>query len=96
MAITFDQGDHPDCVPHLGRYPLMVSAIVGTTCLSKLLMDGGNSLNILYANTLDMMKIPWSSLRPSKALFYRNVPGKEAVPLWHNWLNGTFGQPDDF
>jgi hypothetical protein len=35
-------------------------------------------------------------LRPSKAPFYRNIPGKEAVPLGHNWLNGTFRQPNDF
>jgi hypothetical protein len=47
MAITFDQEDHPDRVPYLGHYPLMVSLIVGTTCLTKVLMDGGSGLNIL-------------------------------------------------
>ena len=31
----------------------MVSPIVGTTCLSKVLMDGGSGLNIFYASTLD-------------------------------------------
>ena len=28
-AITFDRTDHPDTVPHLGRYPLVVDPIVG-------------------------------------------------------------------
>ena len=40
-SITFDQEDHPNNVPHPGRYPLMVSPIMGTTCLTKVLMDGG-------------------------------------------------------
>jgi hypothetical protein len=53
MAITFDQEDHPNRVPHPRRYLLMVSPIVGTTRLTKVLMDGGNDLNILYASTLD-------------------------------------------
>ncbi|XP_066320046.1 uncharacterized protein [Miscanthus floridulus] len=55
----------------------MVSQIMGITCLTKVLMDGGNSLNILYASTLDKMGIPHSSLHPSKAPFYEIVPRKE-------------------
>ena len=47
----------------------MVSSIVGTTCLTKVLMDGGSGLNKLYTNTLDKMGILGSSLHPNKALF---------------------------
>jgi hypothetical protein len=47
--ITFDQGDHPDCVPSPGRYPLVVDPIIGNARLTKVLMDGGSSLNIIYA-----------------------------------------------
>jgi hypothetical protein len=32
--------------------------IMGTTCLSKVLMDGRSGLNILYASTLNKMGIP--------------------------------------
>ena len=96
MVISFDQGDHPDRVAHLGCYPLMVSPIVGNTWLTKVMMDGGSSLNILYARTLHKMGIPRSNLRPSKAPFYGIVLGKEVVPLGRIWLNVTFGQPDNF
>ena len=96
MAITFDPKDHPDRIPHLGCYPLMVSLIVGTTRLTKVLIDGGSGLNILYASTLDKMGIPRSSLCPSKMSFYEIVPGKEAVPLGRIRLNITFGQPSNF
>ena len=81
MAIIFNQEDHPDRTPHLGRYPLMVSPIMGPTCLIKVLMDGGSGLNILYSSTLDKMGIPRSNLCPSKAPFYGFVLGKEAMPL---------------
>jgi hypothetical protein len=69
---------------------------MGTTHLTKVLMDGGSGLNILYASTLDKIDIPQSNLCPSKAPFYGIIPGKEAMPLRHIWLNVTFGQPNNF
>ncbi|XP_066392322.1 uncharacterized protein [Miscanthus floridulus] len=59
----------------------MVSLIMGTTCLTKVLMDEGSDLNMLYANTLNKMGIPWSSLCPRMALFYRIVLGWKLCPL---------------
>ena len=91
MAITFDQEDHPNSVPNLGRYPLMVSSIMGTMRLTKVLMDGGSGLNLLYARTLDKIGIPCSNLHPSKVPFYGIMPGKEVVPLECIQLNVTLG-----
>jgi hypothetical protein len=56
-AITFDHNNHPDYVPQPGKLPLVVSPIVGTKRLTRVLMDGGSGLNILYASTLDKMGI---------------------------------------
>ena len=56
-TITFDWTDHPDAVPHLGRYPLVVDPIVGPKRLTKVLMDGGSGLNIMYTETLDAMGV---------------------------------------
>ena len=50
-TITFDRTDHPESVPHPGRYLLVVDPIVGTKQLTKILMDGGSGLNIMYAKT---------------------------------------------
>jgi hypothetical protein len=57
MAITFDRDDHPDYVPNPRVYPLVVDPIITNTRLTKVLMDGGNSLNIMYAQTLDLLGI---------------------------------------
>jgi hypothetical protein len=69
----------------------VVSLIIGTTHLSKVLMDGGSGLSILYICTLDRMGILQSHLRPSNAPFYGIVPRKEAMPLGRIRLDITFG-----
>src|SRR6266498_1605401 len=67
--ITFGRADHPDHVPHPGRYPLVLDQIVRTVKLNRVLIDGGSRLNILFANTLDDMKIPRSELNRSSSPF---------------------------
>jgi hypothetical protein len=57
MAITFDRDDHPDHIPNPGVYLLIVDPVIANTCLTKVLMDGGCSLNIIYAQTLDLLGI---------------------------------------
>ena len=59
-AITFDWDDHPDHVLNPGQYPLVVDPIIGNTRLTKVLMDGGSGLNILYANTLELLELDQS------------------------------------
>jgi hypothetical protein len=56
-AITFDRDDHSDYIPNPGRYPLMVNPIIDNTKLTKVIMYGGSSLNIIYVETLDLMGI---------------------------------------
>ena len=63
-TITFDRTDHPDAVPHPGRYLLVVDLIVGPKRLTKVLMDGGSDLNIMYAKMLDEMVVDRMNLRP--------------------------------
>ena len=72
--ITFDQRDHPSHIARLGHYPLIVDPIVRKKCLTKVLMDGGSGLNILYVNTLDAIRIPPSELRPVRSPFHGRIP----------------------
>jgi len=95
-AITFDRQDHPDRIPNPGSYPLIVEAIIAETRLSKVLMDGGSSLNILYAETLALMGISKSRLRNDASPFHGVVPGHRAHPLGQINLPVCFGTPDNF
>jgi hypothetical protein len=47
----FNRMDHLDCIPKPGRFPLIVDLLVGTTRLTKALMDGGIGLNLMYLDT---------------------------------------------
>ena len=76
FAITFDRAEHPGAVPHLGRYPLVVDPIIGPKWLTKVLMDGGSGLNIMYAKTLDEMGVDRMNLRPVRAPFHGVIPGR--------------------
>jgi hypothetical protein len=94
--ITFDQGDHPDCVPSPGRYPLVVDPVIGNARLTKVLMDGGSSLNIIYAETLGLLGTDLSTIRAGAAPFHGIVPGKRVLPLGQLDLPVCFETPSNF
>jgi hypothetical protein len=94
--ITFDQGDHPDCVPSPGRYPLVVDPVIGNARLTKVLMDRGSSLNIIYAETLGLLGIDLSMIRAGATPFHGIVPGKRVLPLGQLDLPVCFGTPSNF
>jgi hypothetical protein len=94
--ITFDQGDHPDYVPSPGRYPLVVDPVIGNARLTKVLMDGGSNLNIIYAETLGLLGIDLYTIWADAAPFHGIVPGKRVVPLGQLDLPFCFGTPSNF
>jgi hypothetical protein len=94
--ITFDQGDHPDYVPSPGRYPLVVDPIIDNARLTKVLMDGGSNLNIIYVETLGLLGIDLSMIRVGAAPFHGIVPGKRVLPLVQLDLPVSFRTPSNF
>jgi hypothetical protein len=94
--ITFDQGDHLDCVPSPGKYPLVVDPVIGNARLTKVLMDGGSNLNIIYAETLGLLEIDLSMIRAGATPFHGIVPEKRVMPLRQLDLPVCFGTPSNF
>ena len=74
----------------------MVEPIIGTKRLTKVLIDGGSGLNIMYAETLDAMGIDRSRIRPIRAPFHGIMPRKQAMPLGQIDLPVTFGGPSNY
>jgi hypothetical protein len=94
--ITFDRGDHLNFVPSPGRYLLVVDPIIGNVRLSKVLMDGGSSLNIIYVETLELLGVDRSEVRAGAAPFHGIAPGKRILPLRQIDLPVCFGTPSNF
>jgi hypothetical protein len=95
-AITFSREDHLNRIPNPGQYLLVVDPVIGNPRFSKMLMDGGSSLNILYVNTLRLMGIGLDQLRPITTSFHGVAPGKRIQPLGQIDLPVWFGTPDNF
>jgi hypothetical protein len=95
-AITFSREDHPNHIPNPGQYSLVVDPVIGNAWFSKVLMDGGSSLSILYAHTLCMLGIRLDQLRPSTTPFHGVAPGKHVQHLGQIDLPVWFGTPDKF
>jgi len=96
IPITFDRDDHPDKVVASGVYPLVVDPIMVNTRLSKVLMDGSSSLDIIYLETLDLLGINRAQLQPSVDGFHGVVPGKKALPVGRIDLPVCFGTAANF
>jgi hypothetical protein len=77
----FSREDHPNRIPNPVQYPLVVDLVIGNASFSKVLKDGGSSLNILYAHTLRLLGIGLDQLRPSTTPFHGVAPGKHVLPL---------------
>jgi hypothetical protein len=83
-------------VPSPGRYPPVIDPIIGNVRLSKVLMDGGSSLNIIYAETLELLRVDRSEVRAGAAPFHGIAPGKRILPLGRIDLPVYFGTPSNF
>jgi hypothetical protein len=75
---------------------LVIDPVINKKHLSKVLMDGGSDLNIIYAETLDAVGINRSRIRPIGAPFHSILPGKQAKPLGQIDLPITFGDKSNF
>jgi hypothetical protein len=76
-----------------GKYPLVVDPIIGNVRLTKILMDRGSSLNIIYAETLGLLQIDLSTIRAGAVPFHGIIPEKRVQPLGQLDLLVCFGTP---
>ena len=64
--ITFDRRDHPTSIRHGGSAALVLDPIIDGFHLTRVLMDGGSSLNLIYQDTIRGMGLDPTQIRHSK------------------------------
>ena len=74
----------------------MLDPIIDGFHLTRVLMDGGSSLNLLYQDTVRKMGINPSRIKPTKTTFKGVIPGVEACCTGSIMLEVVFGSPDNF
>src|SRR3954466_1602646 len=95
QPIIWSREDHPPRVYNPVQLALVVAPQVGGYKLTKVLMDGGSSINILYYDTFHRMGLTDKDLRPSNTVFHGVVPGKSAYPVGKIALEVVFGDDHD-
>jgi hypothetical protein len=95
-AITWGREDHPRLMPNPGEYALVLDPIIRSdthTCrFSRVLIDGGSSINLPYQSSLEKLGIPLAQLKPSRLTFHGIVPGHSCTPLGKVQLEVLFGE----
>jgi hypothetical protein len=97
VPISFSHDDQWTSFSEPGKFPLVLDPVVAEVRLTKVLIDGGSGLNLIFASTLRKMGLDFSDmLVPSKSPFYGIVPGNTAHPLGMVVLPVTFGTRENY
>ena len=94
--ITFHHRDHPTSIHHGGLAALVLDPIIDGFHLTRVLMDGGISLNLLYQDTVCKMGIDPSRIKPTKTTFKGVIPGVEACCMGSIALEVVCRSSDNF
>jgi hypothetical protein len=99
-SITWGREDHPPLMPRPGGYALVLNPIVffeTRACrFSRVLIDGGSSINLIYHTSMEKLGIPAIQLEPTKLTFHGIVPGHSCMPMGKIQLEVLFGERDNY
>ncbi|KAK1683241.1 hypothetical protein QYE76_044089 [Lolium multiflorum] len=89
-----DRADHPMTIPK-PHAALVVEAQIGGFKMSKVFMDGGSGLNLIFLDTIKTMGITMRMLEETDC-FHGILPTSPAYSIGKVYLNVVFGKPDNF
>jgi hypothetical protein len=97
VPILFSRDDQWTSFSEPGKFPLVLDPVVAEVKLTRVLIDGGSGLNLIFASSLRKMGLDLTDmLVPSKSPFYGIVLGNAAHPLGMMVLPVTFGTRENY
>ena len=96
QPITFDHRDYSASIRHAGWAALVLDPVIGGYHFTRVLMDGGSSLNLIYQDTIRGMGLDPTQIRHSNTTFKGVTPGPGARCTGSLLLQVIFGSPDNF
>jgi hypothetical protein len=93
----FSRDDQWTSFSEPGKFSLVLDPAVAEVRITKVLIDGGSGLNLIFASTLRKMGLYFTDmLVPSKSPFYGIVSGNTAHPLGTVVLPVSFGMRENY
>src|SRR5215216_4094090 len=87
-------------MPTPGGYAMVLDSTFSTkrwACrFSRILIDGGSSINILYRDTMEKLNIKEKQLLPNRTVFHGIVPGLYCSPIGKIKIDVLFGDKTHF
>jgi hypothetical protein len=97
VPISFSRDDQWTSFSEPGKFPLVLDLVVAEVKLTRVLIDGGSGLNLIFASTLRKMGLDLMHMVvPSKSPFYSIVPGNTVHPFGTVVLPITFGTRENY
>jgi hypothetical protein len=97
VPISFSRDDQWTRFSEPGKFPLVLDPVVVEVRLTKVLINSGSGLNLIFASTLRKMGLDFTDmLVPSKSPFYGIVSGNTAHPLGTVVLPVTFSTRENY
>jgi hypothetical protein len=97
VPISFSRNDQWTSFSEPGKFPLVLDPVVAEVRLTKVLIDSGSDLNLIFASTLRKMGLDFTDmLVPRKSPFYGIVPGNTVHPFGTMVLPVTFGSRENY
>jgi hypothetical protein len=97
VSISFSRDDQWTSFSEPGKFPLVLDPVVAEVRPTKVIIDGGSGLNLIFANTLRKMGLDFKDMLVlSKSPFYGIIPGNAAHPLGMVVLLITFSMRENY
>jgi hypothetical protein len=97
VPISFSRDDQWTSFSEPGKFPLVLDPVVAEVRITKVLIDCGSGLNLIFVSTLRNMGLDFMDmLVSSKSSFYNIVPGNAVHPLGTVVLPVTFGMRENY
>jgi hypothetical protein len=95
--MQFSRENQWTSIGNANLYPLVLDPTIAGITVTKVLINGGTGLNIIFAKTLRKMGLDFAGLiTPIGVPFYGIVPSKAAMPLGQITIQVTFGTPTNY
>ena len=96
QPITFDRQDYSRGARNAGWTALVLDPIIDGYHLTRVLMDGGSDLNLLYQDTIHILGVNPALIRRGKTSFRGATPGPDTQTMGSLSLEVKFGSPENF
>ena len=94
--ITFDHRDYSGSMWHAGWAALVLDPMIDGYYFTRVLMDGGSSVNLIYQDTVRKMGVEPTKISHSNISFKGVTPGRGTRCSGSLLLEVIFGSPDNF